>query len=41
MRDTLSWTAWFVVAGVLVATFMPGRRKEEQRPPPEPRALLK
>ena len=41
MKDAVTWTAGFVLLGILVATFLPGNRKEEERPEPEPRALLK
>ncbi|MEL7210271.1 MAG: hypothetical protein AAGK32_18910 [Actinomycetota bacterium] len=41
MKDAVTWTGGFVLVAMLVATFLPGRQKRAEAPPPEPRALLK
>ncbi len=41
MKNALTWTAGFVLLAMLLATFLPGSRKQDKKPEPEPRALLK
>ena len=43
MKRALDWTAGFIAVGVLVATFLPGNKKEEPEEIPrgEPKAMLK
>ena len=41
MRTALSWTASFVLVGVLVGTFLPGRKKQDVEVSGIPKAALK
>lgn len=41
MKAALAWTAWFVILGVLVATFIPGRRRRDEPAPRGPKPALK
>ena len=41
MKDALTWSAGFVLLSLLLATFLPGRSKQEHTPKPGARAALK
>jgi EmrB/QacA subfamily drug resistance transporter len=41
MRTALTWTASFVLMGVLVGTFLPGRKKQDAAVSGKPKAVLK
>lgn len=41
MKAALTWTAWFVVLGVLLATFIPGRRIRDEPARRGPKPALK
>jgi hypothetical protein len=40
MSSAVSWTTWFVVIGIFIATFLPGRRKRQEKLEPAPRGEL-